>query len=166
MVQVARMLGEKPKISTFDVESRRSYQDENLALLDASNHTDAIIGSTTRLCFLDSDFATAVFNITSGVMGAGILGLPRALADSGWQGLFFLVLVTAIEAYTGILISDLLNFFPNAKSYSELGIIVAGNGEWVDMLTLCDGIIPLMQAGEWPFLHLKWSNAVVSPSCT
>jgi len=62
------------------------------------------------------------------VMGAGVLGLPRAFAQLGWVlGVFSVVLFAATAAYAGCLLSRVRNcIYPHASSYADLALETVG----------------------------------------
>lgn len=75
----------------------------------------------------DFDSYKVIFNISSAIMGAGILGLPRSLADCGWYGgIIILVTVSCQQTYTGRLIGDLMIAMPQARYYSDVGYMCFG----------------------------------------
>lgn len=74
----------------------------------------------------DIDSYKVIFNILSAIMGAGILGLPRSLADCGWFGVMILGAVSCQQTYTGKLIGDLMIAMPQARSYSDVGYMAWG----------------------------------------
>lgn len=53
-------------------------------------------------------WAGGALHLTTAVVGVGILGLPRALADLGWPGgMAFMALATAVSLYTALLLVEL-----------------------------------------------------------
>eukprot|EP01135_Chromosphaera_perkinsii_P003974 Nk52_evm17s265 gene=Nk52_evmTU17s265 len=118
----------------------------------SSNETDNDNGEWTREDKID--VAKACFNLISAVMGAGILGLPRAFANSGWYGLIVLTVVTVVQGYTGMLVSYCLLAFPSVNTYKDLGFAVAGKwGKYIvlgSQMVQCFGvsILYLVLAGS------------------
>lgn len=75
-------------------------------------------GDTNLVDFVDLLRTTA--NIIS-----GIIGLPRALANSGWKGLNLVLIITVTQAYTGLL-GRLFIKYPFISSYSDLVWLLVG----------------------------------------
>ncbi|KAK3832341.1 MAG: transmembrane amino acid transporter protein-domain-containing protein [Linnemannia gamsii] len=65
----------------------------------------------------------AFFNIVCVVAGTGTLGLPFALAQGGWIGVFLLILSMVMSIYTGILLIKCLYYNGHTRiaSYQEVG---------------------------------------------
>ncbi|KAI8974406.1 transmembrane amino acid transporter protein-domain-containing protein [Pilobolus umbonatus] len=76
----------------------------------------------------------AYFNVVCVVAGSGILGLPMALRQGGWIGLFILALACAMSTYTSIIIIRCL--YANGKyrltTYKDIANEAFGRvGGWV-----------------------------------
>ncbi|KAG2207342.1 hypothetical protein INT47_006816 [Mucor saturninus] len=107
--------------SVNDVASEREFEYANEGIIDI-NRDHA--GSTKM----------AYFNIVCVVAGTGTLGLPAALKQGGWIGLFILFLSWSMSVYTGIILIRCL--YANGKArlttYKEVATTAFGPiGGWV-----------------------------------
>jgi len=60
--------------------------------------------------------------LVADLIGSGILSLPKAFADVGWAGGFFLFAFCApLNVYTGVLLFRIRNILPNAATYGTVG---------------------------------------------
>ena len=89
-------------------------------------HDPEVDGSALR--YYCSPITKGVVNVICSVMGAGILGLPKAVANAGWWGLLVLLVVTVVFAYTGHLIHHCLAApgLSHVSTYAGLGQAAAG----------------------------------------
>eukprot|EP00667_Euglena_gracilis_P024888 EG_transcript_28888 len=72
------------------------------------------------------------FNIICSVVGVGIFGLPYALSQSGWFGIFLLLLTFVMATFTCVIIGDVIKHADGARTFSELGKVAYGNwGRWL-----------------------------------
>eukprot|EP01121_Diplochlamys_sp_Union-15-3_P004608 TRINITY_DN14797_c0_g1_i1.p1 TRINITY_DN14797_c0_g1~~TRINITY_DN14797_c0_g1_i1.p1 ORF type:complete len:431 (-),score=44.33 TRINITY_DN14797_c0_g1_i1:17-1309(-) len=72
-------------------------------------------------------FATTSLIIGT-MAGAGILGIPLAVNQTGWAGLLFLCICATTCIYTGILMGRTMLRVPNLSDYAEIG--AAAFGTW------------------------------------
>ncbi|ORX54982.1 hypothetical protein DM01DRAFT_1335276 [Hesseltinella vesiculosa] len=80
------------------------------------------------------------WNVVCVVAGSGTLGLPYALKQGGWFGLFILFLSWAMSIYTGVLLIRSLYAVPNRRigSFKELSTVCFGAiGGWVTFFLQC-----------------------------
>ncbi|KAI9592195.1 transmembrane amino acid transporter protein-domain-containing protein [Syncephalis fuscata] len=78
----------------------------------------------------------AYFNIICVIAGTGTLQLPLAMHQSGWIGLFLIVLSALMAIYTGNLLIRCLYVFPGRRltGYGDVGEAAFGKiGRWVVM---------------------------------
>jgi len=60
--------------------------------------------------------------LVADIIGSGVLSLPKAFADLGWGGGFFmLIFCVPLNLYTGILLFRIRNILPNATTYGTVG---------------------------------------------
>jgi proton-coupled amino acid transporter len=60
--------------------------------------------------------------LVADIIGSGVLSLPKAFADMGWGGGFFLLAFCApLNIYTGLLLFRIRNILPNATTYGTVG---------------------------------------------
>ncbi|KAG2199100.1 hypothetical protein INT47_005104 [Mucor saturninus] len=107
--------------SVNDVSSEREFEYANEGIIDINREH---AGSSKM----------AYFNIVCVVAGTGTLGLPAALKQGGWIGLFILVLSWSMSIYTGIILIRCL--YANGKTrlttYKEVATTAFGAiGGWV-----------------------------------
>ncbi|KAK4521350.1 ankyrin repeat-containing protein [Mucor velutinosus] len=77
---------------------------------------------------------TAFFSVVCVVAGTGALGLPYALAQGGWIGLFILCLSWILSIYTGVLLIRSMYYDGKTRlsSYQEVATAAFGTlGGWV-----------------------------------
>ncbi|KAG2233822.1 hypothetical protein INT48_005268 [Thamnidium elegans] len=77
---------------------------------------------------------TAFFSVVCVVAGTGALGLPYALSQGGWIGLFILALSWILSVYTGILLIRSLYYDGKTRlsSYQEVATAAFGKiGGWI-----------------------------------
>ena len=78
----------------------------------------------------------ASFNIITIVMGAGVLNLPKAVAETGWLGILFLVLMGLLSGYTSIVLArcmfeDKIGGEAEYPTYTDVGERAFGVfGKW------------------------------------
>ncbi|KAI8887469.1 hypothetical protein K501DRAFT_330506 [Backusella circina FSU 941] len=62
------------------------------------------------------------------VAGTGIVGIPHALSEAGWMGLFFLVLSACMSQYTGVLLIRCLYYKRSdpLKNFADIGYAAFG----------------------------------------
>jgi len=67
--------------------------------------------------------AGAVFNLVCGCVGSGILGLPKALAHTGWSGVILICVATGFVNIASKWLIECLHLVPGRrlKSYEEVG---------------------------------------------
>eukprot|EP01135_Chromosphaera_perkinsii_P008684 Nk52_evm17s1444 gene=Nk52_evmTU17s1444 len=118
-----------------------------------------------------SPITKGVVNVVCSVMGAGILGLPKAVANAGWWGILILILVTIVFGYTGHLIHKCLNArgMEHVTTYAGLGQAVAGR--WgkravlIAQVSTCLGIsvLYLVVAGQnlYEMFEPLWGSRTV-----
>src|SRR5690606_12820224 len=65
-------------------------------------------------------------NLSCAILGAGTLGLPHALAETGWSGVGALILLAWIQTYTGHVLLEVMSHYPQCEAYHDLGEQVWG----------------------------------------
>lgn len=71
---------------------------------------------------------SVIINVTCGILGTGVLGIPYALAEAGWVwGLTILALVATTQTYTCLTLLKCMERYPDCKTYDDLGYVCMGN---------------------------------------
>jgi hypothetical protein len=72
----------------------------------------------------------AVAIITGEIVGTGVMGLPRAMADLGWvYGITVCLVGSAVSYFTGSLLAQIRNeLYPQGSSYADLASEFGGEG--------------------------------------
>lgn len=88
----------------------------------------------------------ASFNIITIVMGAGVLNLPKAVAETGWLGILLLILMGILSGYTSVVLSKCMyedqkemRGEPQYPTYTDVGERAFGVvGKWFVSLQVRD----------------------------
>jgi len=102
----------------------------------------------------------ASFNIITIVMGAGVLNLPKAVAETGWLGVLFLVLMGVLSAYTSVILAKCMyegkmEGEPDFPTYTDVGERAFGAfGKWFVSFQVRE-LVPFV----FPFSTLQNSNS-------
>eukprot|EP01100_Stratorugosa_tubuloviscum_P010892 TRINITY_DN474_c4_g1_i1.p1 TRINITY_DN474_c4_g1~~TRINITY_DN474_c4_g1_i1.p1 ORF type:complete len:460 (-),score=196.92 TRINITY_DN474_c4_g1_i1:94-1473(-) len=75
--------------------------DKELKVINAINEVEENHGKSSAF--------RASFNVICTVVGAGLLSLPKALEESGWGGLIFLLGIAVMSCWTAIILIECLN---------------------------------------------------------
>ncbi|GAA5795659.1 transmembrane amino acid transporter protein-domain-containing protein [Helicostylum pulchrum] len=135
--------------SEKDVNSEHEFEYANEGIIDINREH---AGSSKM----------AYFNIVCVVAGTGALGLPAALKQGGWIGLFILFLSWAMSVYTGIILIRCL--YANGKArlstYKEVATSAFGRvGGWI---TFIFNVFILLGA---PILYMILSGTNLNKLC-
>ena len=82
---------------------------------------DGMIEDVTPNTLQQSSFASSIYNIICTIVGAGMLGIPYALRQSSWYGLFMLTGVWLAMTYSGVRLAACFVEDPELDNYSDLG---------------------------------------------
>ena len=73
-----------------------------------------------------SSSLSAVYNVVCCIVGAGVLGIPYAIAKIGWAGAPLVLICGVWGAYTGILLGRCTVYDPSLKTYGDIGMKAMG----------------------------------------
>ncbi|CAO3703529.1 unnamed protein product [Rhizopus stolonifer] len=115
--------GEKSleKTASYDAGTENDYECDQPNLMDCNREH----AGSSKLAY---------FNVVCVVAGSGTLGLPQALQQGGWIGLFVIFLSWAMSVYTGIILVRCLytNGRTRLNTYKDVATAAFGTlGGWV-----------------------------------
>jgi len=64
---------------------------------------------------------SVVMNLSCAILGAGTLGVPYALASTGWSGVCVLIALAWVQTYTGHVLLESMSHFPQCETYHDVG---------------------------------------------
>ncbi|KAJ7525903.1 hypothetical protein O6H91_17G072900 [Diphasiastrum complanatum] len=67
------------------------------------------------------NFLQATLNGMNVLAGVGVLSTPFAIKEGGWMGLLFLLFLSIVCCYTGILLRQCLDSSPGLETYPDIG---------------------------------------------